>query len=87
MKLHGKNLIGGRLSAGTGETVRAVSPLDRRPLEPPFCVAGPREVDAAMTAAEAAFAAFRGTTGEQRAALLGGPRGCRAPQSETAGPR
>ncbi len=70
MNLHGKSLVAGRPGNGTGETVRAVSPLDRTPLEPPFFLAGEAEVAAAMTAAETAFAVFRETTGAQRAALL-----------------
>jgi alpha-ketoglutaric semialdehyde dehydrogenase len=70
MNLHGKSLVAGRPSRGTGETVRAVSPLDRAPLEPLFFLAGEADVDAAMAAAETAFAAFRETTGAQRAALL-----------------
>ena len=70
MNLHGKSFIGSRLSAGSGGAVRAISPLDGQPLEPPFHAAGLAEVDAAMEEAEAAFAAYRETTGEQRAALL-----------------
>ena len=70
MELHGQNFIGDRLSRGTGETVRAVSPLDRRPLDPPIFAAGTAEVAAAMAAAEAAFAIYRETTGAQRAAFL-----------------
>jgi len=70
MNLHGKSFIGGALSAGTGETVRAISPLDGQPLEPAFHAAGAAEVDAAMEEAEAAFAAYRETTGDQRAAFL-----------------
>jgi NADP-dependent aldehyde dehydrogenase len=70
MKLHGKSFVGSQLSSGTGATVRAVSPLDGKPLEPAFHAAGVPDVDAAMEQAEAAFASFRETTGEQRATFL-----------------
>ncbi len=70
MELHGQSFIGDRLSRGTGATVRAVSPLDRRTLEPPVYAAGAAEVSAALEAAEGAFAALRETTGAQRAAFL-----------------
>jgi alpha-ketoglutaric semialdehyde dehydrogenase len=70
MTLHGKSFIGDQLSSGGGETVRATSPLDSVPLEPAFHAAGPKEVDAAMNLAEAAFASYRETTGAQRAAFL-----------------
>ena len=70
MNLHGKNFIGDQLSSGSGETFRAVSPLDSAPLEPAFHAAGTKEVDAAMTLAEAAFGLYRETTGAQRAVFL-----------------
>ena len=70
MNLHGKNFIGDQLASGSGETFRAVSPLDSTPLEPAFHAADLQAVDAAMQLAEAAFAAYRQTTGAQRAALL-----------------
>lgn len=70
MDLHGKSFIGRRLSAGTGETVQAASPLDGTPQAPPFFAAGPTDVDAAMDLAEAAFAVYRESTGAQRAAFL-----------------
>jgi 2,5-dioxopentanoate dehydrogenase len=70
MKLHGKSLLGGRLSTGTGETATAVSPLDRAALEPPYFLAGPAEADAALELAEAAFATYRASSGAERAAFL-----------------
>lgn len=70
MTLHGFSFIGGQLSPGTGETFRAVSPLDNQPLDPAFHFAGMAEVDSALKLAEAAFAIYRETTGWQRAALL-----------------
>ncbi len=70
MNLHGKSFVGSQLSSGTGETVRAISPLDGKPLEPAFHAAGTHDVDAAMEQAEAAFTSYRETTSEQRAAFL-----------------
>ncbi|HMP81471.1 MAG TPA: aldehyde dehydrogenase (NADP(+)), partial [Verrucomicrobiota bacterium] len=70
MNLHGKSFIGDQLSSGTGDSVRATSPLDSATLEPAFHSAGEKDVTAAMELAEAAFASFRQTTGEQRAAFL-----------------
>ena len=70
MTLHGNNFIGGQDSPGTGETFRAVSPLDNTTLDPAFHFSGPAEVDAALALAESAFAIYRETTGWQRAALL-----------------
>ncbi|MGA2867476.1 MAG: aldehyde dehydrogenase (NADP(+)) [Verrucomicrobiota bacterium] len=70
MRLHGCSFIGDQLSSGTGETFRALSPLDSTPLPPGFYKAGVKEVDAAMELAEAAFATCRETTGAQRAVFL-----------------
>jgi NADP-dependent aldehyde dehydrogenase len=70
MNLHGRNFIGDQLRAGNGETFRAVNPLGDAPLEPAFFAAGESEVNDAMALGEAAFASFRETTGEQRAAFL-----------------
>ena len=70
MNLHGQSFVGSRLSSGTGESVRAISPLDGGSMEPAFYAAGPADVNAALEQAEAAFALYRETTGEQRAAFL-----------------
>jgi NADP-dependent aldehyde dehydrogenase len=70
MTLHGQCFIADRLSAGTGRAVRAVSPLDRAVLEPPFSEAGQAEVDAALEAAEAAFAPYSALPPADRAAFL-----------------
>ena len=64
MNLHGRNFVGDRLSSGTGETIRAASPLDRSTLEPAFFQAGASDVENAAELAEEAFAVFRETTGE-----------------------
>lgn len=70
MNLHGQSFIGDRLSRGTGETFRAVSPLDSKPLQTDFHLADVKDVDTAMELAEKAFATYRETTGERRAVFL-----------------
>jgi alpha-ketoglutaric semialdehyde dehydrogenase len=70
MNLHGEIFVGDQLSNGTGETIRAASPLDRSTLEPAFFQAGASDVENAARLAEDAFAVFRDTTGEQRAMFL-----------------
>ncbi len=70
MNLHGHCFIGDQLSTGTGETFRAVSPLDSSPIAPEFYRAGAKEADAALELAEAAMAVFGQTTGAERAAFL-----------------
>ncbi len=69
MNLHGKSFIGDGLSAG-GDSFHATSPLDSAVLEPKFHAASAADVDAALQLAEAAFASYRETTGEQRAVFL-----------------
>jgi 2,5-dioxopentanoate dehydrogenase len=70
MNLHGKVFIGDQLTSGGRETFRATSPLDGALLEPSFYMSGAETVETALTLAEAAFGAYRETTGEQRAAFL-----------------
>ncbi len=70
MNLHGKNFIGDEPSSGVGESFRAISPLDSTPLEPSFHSASLADVDRVMESAEAAFASYRETSGEQRAVFL-----------------
>ena len=70
MALHGKNIIGDAHSNGSGETFTIASPLDQAQLPGTFHVATAPDVDAALKLADAAFAVFSRTTGEQRAALL-----------------
>ena len=70
MNLHGKSFIGDRLATGGSDTFHATSPLNSALLEPAFHAASAADVEVAMQLAEAAFAAYRQTTGEQRAALL-----------------
>lgn len=70
MNLHGKNFIAEHLSTGTNETFAVVSPLDGSALAGGFHVAGPADVEAALQAADAAFAVFRDTPAEHRARFL-----------------
>jgi len=70
MNLHGLCFIGDQLSTGTGETFRAISPLDSSTLAPQFYRAGAKEAHTALELAEAAFASFGQTTGAERAAFL-----------------
>jgi 2,5-dioxopentanoate dehydrogenase len=57
-------MVGGR------ETFHARSPLDSSVLEPAFHMTTEVDVDAALDTAETAFATYRQTTGEARAAFL-----------------
>lgn len=70
INLHGHSFIGDQLSPGSTDTFQAISPIDNKHLPPAFDMAGTKEVDIAMELAEAAFATYGQTTGEQRAAFL-----------------
>jgi 2,5-dioxopentanoate dehydrogenase len=70
MPLHGRSIIAGHLSSTTGRTFRPVSPLDSQELEPSFHEGTLDDVEHAARHAEEAFAIYRRTTAEQRAALL-----------------
>jgi 2,5-dioxopentanoate dehydrogenase len=70
MRLHGKNMIGGNLSAeGTG-TFSAFAPRTSETLSPPFFEATTAEVDRAAVLASEAAAAFAACSGEHVAGLL-----------------
>ena len=64
--LTGKHLIAGAWVAGSG--VFSSSPVTGEPRQ--FAAGGPAEVDAAVKAAEAAFAAYAATSREERAVFL-----------------
>lgn len=70
MTLHGKSFIGENLTAGGGDTFKAISPLDSKTLEPVFHEVGLTEVDQALKLAEAAFESYRYCSGKDRAAFL-----------------
>ncbi|MCT2590059.1 aldehyde dehydrogenase (NADP(+)) [Streptomyces sp. N2-109] len=66
----GHMLIAGTPVFGAGRHVRAVNPATDAELEPPFGHGGAPEVAQACEAADAAFDAFRHTTGARRADFL-----------------
>lgn len=68
--VHGEQLIAGTRSHEGQATFRAYDPATDRPLEPAFHEGTAADVDRALAAAQAAFAAFRGTDGLARAAFL-----------------
>ncbi|MGU3657503.1 MULTISPECIES: aldehyde dehydrogenase (NADP(+)) [unclassified Methylobacterium] len=67
--IRGSVLIGAT-DVTTAALFRAVDPATGAPLEPAFSAAGPREVEAACTLAEAAFPHFAETPPETRARCL-----------------
>jgi alpha-ketoglutaric semialdehyde dehydrogenase len=69
MSLTGRLIIGSE-RVSTGESYRAVNPVDGSPLAGDFSVAGTAEVDRACEMAAAAFDAFRQTDLKQRAHFL-----------------
>ena len=70
MDLHGRSLIG-RETLGRGEnSFHAVDPASGARLAPPFLEAIEEEIDAALEAAEAAFAPYRALKPDRRAAFL-----------------
>lgn len=70
MTLHGRSIIAGQLDSSTGRTFHPVSPLDSKPIEPAFHECTLAEVDQALWQAEEAFALYRKTSAEARAAFL-----------------
>ena len=69
MTLHGKNIIGNRLSAEGRETFRAVAPALDDQVEPPFFEATAEEVQQALELAHRAFCDCR-PEAAQTASLL-----------------
>ncbi len=69
MSLHGSNFVAGALT-NHGPTFHAVSPLDRRPLEPPFHEATDEDVNHALHHAAECFPIYRRLPAEQRAEFL-----------------
>jgi len=70
MTLHGKNILGHRLSAAGSETFRAIDPALSGPIEPPFFVATAEEVDEAVGLADRAFRDGPAPEPAQTASLL-----------------
>jgi len=70
MQLHGRNLIAGEISDGTGPAFRGIEPASGRELESPFREAGDADVDRACRAGAEAFADYRSRKPENRATFL-----------------
>jgi len=70
MTLHGRSIIAGQLSEKSSRTFHPVSPLDSKPIEPAFHECTLEDVDQALWQAEEAFALYRKTSAESRAAFL-----------------
>jgi NADP-dependent aldehyde dehydrogenase len=68
--LHGRSFLGGALVEENARAFQAISPLDSQPLEPAFHECMETAVDRALTLADEAFAIYRRTSPEQRAAFL-----------------
>jgi 2,5-dioxopentanoate dehydrogenase len=69
-RLTGKMLIAGSSVRGSGTPIHALNPSTGRELEPAYPYGDQSHVDAACSAAAAAFAVYRSTTAEQRARFL-----------------
>jgi NADP-dependent aldehyde dehydrogenase len=72
MQLHGKNMIGGSLSAEGTQTIAAVAPRTSETLSPVFFEATTGEVDRAVVLAAEAAESFAACSAEQVAGLLDG---------------
>jgi NADP-dependent aldehyde dehydrogenase len=70
MNLHGKNILGGSLSAEGTRTFQGVDPKTGQNLEPVYTDATEKEIDRALVLAEDCFARFRATDPEERADFL-----------------
>src|SRR5437016_4885090 len=70
MELHGNNFIGGRLSRESADTFSAVNPATGETLPTVFHKALPCEINAALAAAESAYAVSRQLPTERVAGLL-----------------
>jgi NADP-dependent aldehyde dehydrogenase len=70
MKLSGMNLIGGEPVEGNGTAFHGVNSATGAKLEPAFHEAGTAEVDCALSAAQAAFAAYGRSSPQDRARFL-----------------
>src|SRR5262245_55183278 len=70
MALHGKNRIGGELSAAGSQKFRALNPATGALLDGEFVEATPAELDQALTLAARAFPVYRKIAHDQIAAFL-----------------
>lgn len=70
MDLHGKNFIGGQLSAGNATTIAALNPLTGETVPPLFHEGAEAEIDQACRLAESAFEDYRQQPPEMVARFL-----------------
>lgn len=70
MDLTGELLIGARRQDGGAKSFQAINPATGKPIEPFFSGAGPADIDRACALAAEAFAAYRATSGDNRAKFL-----------------
>ena len=70
MKLSGSQWIAGNPSSESSKTFRAANPATGESLDPEFREASKAEIDAAVSAANAAFDSFRNKLAESRADFL-----------------
>lgn len=68
--LHGSMFLAGAAVPGKGETFRGVDPATGTELDPAYATAGPGQLNLAATAAWKAFADYRHTAPDVRAAFL-----------------
>src|SRR3954447_17510330 len=70
LELSGLSLIGDTATEPNGAAFRAANPVNAAELEPQFRAATPADIDRAADLADAAFPAFSGLSGRERAAFL-----------------
>jgi NADP-dependent aldehyde dehydrogenase len=70
MQLHGKSIIGGKLSSGGSETFSVTAPVTKQELLPPFYKATEAEIDDALDLAAQAFESYRTLPPEKIAGFL-----------------
>lgn len=68
--INGKSLINGEWVTGTEDSITGFNPATNEALEPEFSLLGAQQLDQATAAAKEAFASYRSTMPEERAAFL-----------------
>src|SRR5699024_11054580 len=69
-QINGQSLINGEWVTGTDGTVTGFNPATNEALQPEFGLLNEEQTDQAVAAAKDAFASYRATTPEERAAFL-----------------
>lgn len=70
MNMNTKNIIGFSESEGTGKILQGVNPVDNTMLDDKFFIASAADVNEALTKADLAFASFKQSGADARAAFL-----------------